>query len=417
MKRLVALLPVLIAFQAGAPPALAWTWPADGPVLQPFNLGDDPYAGGQHRGIDVAAATDAPVRSPAAGVVSFAGTVPGGGRVVTVETPDGYSVTLVHLGSIAVARAAPIAEGETVGSIGRSGDPEHAEPYLHLGVRLTADQHGYVDPLTLLPQRAEAPTPAPEPVPAVTPPAQPAPSPKAPSAVVPTPETPPPPREAQAPVQPADPHAVATPAPVIPTQASPVAGSGATAEAHPRRIEGGSRSAGTAPAPPGSERAPLRTFDLPVEAPAEVLASPRAMTVASPAARSVPAAVGAGVAVATFLGAVGALVLRRRQVGEARATHAAALVLDQGASRATEDTRVTRSAEHDRLVLDRDLERVPLGEPEALPDLDRDHDATELIQVANDPCRRLRVVPPRRFHRGGPRPPSRCRGAGAASAR
>jgi peptidase M23-like protein len=207
MKRLVALLPVLIAFQAGAPPALAWTWPADGPVLRPFVLGDDPYAGGQHRGIDVAAATDAPVRSPAAGVVSFAGMVPGGGRVVTVETPDGYSVTLVHLGSIAVARAALISEGETVGSIGQSGDPEHAEPYLHLGVRLTADQHGYVDPLTLLPQRIEAPTPAPEPVPAVTPPAQPAPSPTAPSAAAPTPETPPPPRKAQAPVQPADAHA------------------------------------------------------------------------------------------------------------------------------------------------------------------------------------------------------------------
>ena len=416
MKRLVALLPVLIAFQASAPPALAWTWPADGPVLRPFVLGDDPYAGGQHRGIDIAAATNAPVRSPAAGVVNFAGMVPGGGLVVTVETPDGFSVTLVHLGSIAVARAAQIAEGETVGSIGQSGDLEHAEPYLHLGVRLTADQHGYVDPLTLLPQRPEAPTPAPEPVPAVTPPAQPAPSPKAPSAAAPTPETPPPPREAQAPVQPADAHAVATPAPVAPTHASPVAGSGPTAETHPRRIESGPGSAGTAPAPPGSQRAPLRTFDVPVEAPADVLTSPHAMTVASPAARIVPA-VGAGLAVATFLGAVGALVLRRRQVGEARATHAAALVLDQGASRATEDTRVTRSAEQDRLVLDRDLERVPLGEREALPDFDRDHDATQFIQVANDPCRRLRAVPPRRFHRGGPRPPSRRRGAEAASAR
>ncbi len=57
MKRVVALLPVLIAFQAGAPPALAWTWPVDGPVLQPFVLGDDPYAAEQHRGVDVAAPT------------------------------------------------------------------------------------------------------------------------------------------------------------------------------------------------------------------------------------------------------------------------------------------------------------------------------------------------------------------------
>ena len=67
MNRLIALLPVLIAFQVGAPPALAWTWPADGPVLRPFTFGEDPYAAGQHRGIDVADEPGAPVRAPQAG--------------------------------------------------------------------------------------------------------------------------------------------------------------------------------------------------------------------------------------------------------------------------------------------------------------------------------------------------------------
>src|SRR5919108_86524 len=76
MKRLVALLPVLIALQVGVQPALAWTWPVDGPVLRPFVLGDDPYAAGQHRGIDVGAAAGSPVRAPAAGAVSFSGWVP-----------------------------------------------------------------------------------------------------------------------------------------------------------------------------------------------------------------------------------------------------------------------------------------------------------------------------------------------------
>src|SRR5688500_3443881 len=147
MKRVVALLPVLIAFQAGAPPALAWTWPGDGPVLQPFVLGDDPYAAEQHRGVDVAAPTGGVVKAPAPGTVSFAGTVPGGGRTVTIQTADGYSVTLVHLGSVAVARGRQVAEGEGVGSAGRSGEPEHAESYVHFGVRVTADPNGYVDPL------------------------------------------------------------------------------------------------------------------------------------------------------------------------------------------------------------------------------------------------------------------------------
>src|SRR5262245_36378650 len=115
MKRLIALLPVLIAFQAGAPPALAWTWPADGPVLRPFTFGADPYAAGQHRGIDVAGESGAPIRSPAGGIVSFAGFVPGGGRTVTIETADGYSVTLVHLGTISVTREAVLAEGAPLG--------------------------------------------------------------------------------------------------------------------------------------------------------------------------------------------------------------------------------------------------------------------------------------------------------------
>ena len=69
------------------PPAHAWTWPASGDVLEPFVYGGDPYAGGQHRGIDVAGEREEAVLAPASGVVSFAGTVGSNGKVVTVETP------------------------------------------------------------------------------------------------------------------------------------------------------------------------------------------------------------------------------------------------------------------------------------------------------------------------------------------
>ena len=71
MKSLALLLPVLVALQVGVQPALAWAWPADGPVLRPFVLGDDPYAGGQHRGIDIGAPAGTPVRAPISGSVSF----------------------------------------------------------------------------------------------------------------------------------------------------------------------------------------------------------------------------------------------------------------------------------------------------------------------------------------------------------
>src|SRR6266550_2251363 len=140
------------------PSASAWTWPAGGPVLRGFSFSaSNPYAAGQHRGIDVAGDSGASVPAPAGGTISFAGTVPSGGETVTIETQDGYSVTLLHLGSIGVKRNAAVSEGDVVGSIGPGGDAEFSEPYVHLGIRVTANRQGYVDPLSLLPPRGAAP--------------------------------------------------------------------------------------------------------------------------------------------------------------------------------------------------------------------------------------------------------------------
>lgn len=149
--------PVLV-FLVWAPAAHAWSWPVQGPVLRPFAYDNSqPYASGQHRGIDIGAdATGETVRAPADGTVSFAGTVPTNGKSVTIETTDGYSVTLTHLGSITVVKGVAVAEGDEVGTIGPSGTAEADEPYVHLGIRVTADPDGYVDPLSLLPPLVEA---------------------------------------------------------------------------------------------------------------------------------------------------------------------------------------------------------------------------------------------------------------------
>jgi hypothetical protein len=153
MRHVGVLLPVVFAFLVGAAPASAWTWPVEGPVMQPFSFEGDPYAGGQHRGIDVGAASNDPVRAPAAGLVSFAGSVPRGGLTVTIRTGDGYAVTLVHLGTVAVGKGQQVLEGQVIGAVGPSGEAEQPSPYVHLGARVAADEHGYVDPLTLLPAR------------------------------------------------------------------------------------------------------------------------------------------------------------------------------------------------------------------------------------------------------------------------
>ena len=67
-------------------PAWAWAWPADGPVLRGFSISGDEYAGGQHRGIDVAIGDGNGVRAPVAGTVTFAGRVPSSGLTVTIAT-------------------------------------------------------------------------------------------------------------------------------------------------------------------------------------------------------------------------------------------------------------------------------------------------------------------------------------------
>lgn len=159
---LLRLTTIVAVFLAWVPVAQAWSWPVQGPVLQPFGYDEaNPYAAGQHRGIDIgASAAGAPVVAPAGGTVSFAGSVPTNGKSVTIETADGYSVTLTHLGTIAVAEGASVDEGAVVGSVGPSGTPEQAVPYVHLGVRLDADPNGYLDPLGLLPAPVAEPPPA-----------------------------------------------------------------------------------------------------------------------------------------------------------------------------------------------------------------------------------------------------------------
>ncbi len=199
--------------------AAAWSWPADGAVLRPFALGADTYAGGQHRGIDVAGADGSQIRAPAAGLVTFAGSLPTYGRGVTILTGDGYSVTLVHLGAVGVSKGETVAEGAPVGAMGSSGTPENAVPSVHLGIRRAADDQGYVDPLGLLPPRAapsaprDDPAPSPEPVQPAAPVQPPSPA-----------EPPPPARTVASPLPVSAPQGTVTesPAPSPATSAAPV---------------------------------------------------------------------------------------------------------------------------------------------------------------------------------------------------
>src|SRR4051812_11353646 len=129
----------------GVPSAGSWSWPVQGQVVQPFVFDEaHPYAGGQHRGIDIAAVPGSPVLAPVGGTVTFAGTVPSSGATLSILSGS-YSVTLTQLASLAVGKGQTVAEGATVATAGGA---------VHLGVRVASDPQGYVDPMRFLPAPA-----------------------------------------------------------------------------------------------------------------------------------------------------------------------------------------------------------------------------------------------------------------------
>jgi hypothetical protein len=165
---LSVLLATLLSSSPGAAAAGDWAWPVRGDVLTPFRNGDDPYAAGQHRGVDIAAAPGTPVVAAARGTVVWAGVVGSSGLTVAERTADGaYELSYLHLSAVSVRRGQTVAAGERLGAVGVSGTRSVAQPHLHFGVREAGDRHAYVDPLRFLPPPpARAPDPRPAPVPA-----------------------------------------------------------------------------------------------------------------------------------------------------------------------------------------------------------------------------------------------------------
>src|SRR5918999_101547 len=190
MRRLVLhLASTLLAFLMVVPSASAeWVWPVRGEMITSYRNGADPYAAGQHRGIDIGAATGTPVVAAAGGEVRFAGTAGSSGLTVSVRTADGrYDTSYLHLSSTSVREGDPVATGQRLGAVGTTGSRSATAPHLHFGVRDAGSRHAYHDPLGFLPPPTatepprDAPSPQPAPVPVTPAPARapvPAPAPR-----------------------------------------------------------------------------------------------------------------------------------------------------------------------------------------------------------------------------------------------
>src|SRR4051794_1899478 len=93
-----AIVSISLAAAAPAHGAPDWQWPVRGPVITRYLNGDDPYAAGQHRGIDIGAPVGTPVVAATEGRVTFAGTAGSSGLTVGVATADGrFETSYLHL--------------------------------------------------------------------------------------------------------------------------------------------------------------------------------------------------------------------------------------------------------------------------------------------------------------------------------
>lgn len=140
MRFLLSVLGVLLTL--AVPASASWTPPVPGPVVGRFHVGPDPFAAGQRRGVDLAASPGDPVVAPCAGRVAFAGAVPRFRLGVSIRCGT-LTATVLGLGRAAVRSGEAVRRGADLGSVGSDGR-------VRLGARVTRQQFGYRDPLTLL---------------------------------------------------------------------------------------------------------------------------------------------------------------------------------------------------------------------------------------------------------------------------
>ena len=96
-----------------------------------FGFRRDPFHGrlAQHNGLDFHAAWASPVTATARGVIKFAGTRGGYGRVVEIDHGNGFVTRYAHLRRLSVKKGQKVKLHDKVGELGSSG--RSTGPHIH----------------------------------------------------------------------------------------------------------------------------------------------------------------------------------------------------------------------------------------------------------------------------------------------
>jgi len=106
---------------------------------------------GVHKGIDIFAAQDTDVISDGYGIVTFAGELSAGGKVVLVLGPKWKMHYYAHLSKQSVRVGQPVHTGQLLGHVGTTGNAVGKPPHLHYSIKsifplpwlLRFDEQGY----------------------------------------------------------------------------------------------------------------------------------------------------------------------------------------------------------------------------------------------------------------------------------
>jgi murein DD-endopeptidase MepM/ murein hydrolase activator NlpD len=114
---------VTVASRSGAARVSGYSNPGDRSLVWPTNgIITQGYKGSPHPALDIANRSAPPIIAADEGIVSFAGTSGGYGRMITIDHGNGMVTRYAHCSSLSVSAGQTVSQGQQIGVMGSTGN-------------------------------------------------------------------------------------------------------------------------------------------------------------------------------------------------------------------------------------------------------------------------------------------------------